>query len=284
MSDSHWNAIFRDLSADNDDDDLSPAELNKAATRSQYPGGDDHDYDDMTPDDDGEPSMDDVTGDDEEEQPRRPVRSEAARGRTVPDTPREVPQDHNSEAYRQYIGQLQQQLAMHQQKEQQVQQALERDFRKRDPDWAARQDLEALRQRAEQQDLQQQQAMQRHQQQAAVQQITTGLGEGEKAARETWVDYDDAVERLQESRLSELQSLGLNDQQAKAAVQQDILVLTARALQNGQDPAQTFYDIAKARGLASGKRPPKKATTPEELDEGDNESFDELFEKLWGRT
>jgi hypothetical protein len=92
-------------------------------------------------------------------------------------------------------------------------------------------------------------------QQRAVQTIVQQMNEHEADFRSEHPDYDDAVNHLRQSRLSELTAFGLSPDEANAALQQDFLNVVATALQRGRDPAQAAYDLARQRGF--NKQPSK---------------------------
>lgn len=83
--------------------------------------------------------------------------------------------------------------------------------------------------------------------------ISTRMAEHEQDFREDHPDYDDATAHLAQSRFAELRAFGMNEQEARTAVQRDFIGLVATALNKGQDPAQAAYNLAKARGF-NGQR------------------------------
>jgi hypothetical protein len=73
-------------------------------------------------------------------------------------------------------------------------------------------------------------------------------------------DYNDAANFLAKNRDEELQALGVYDPAKRMEMlHQDALQIGVFCMQQGRNPAQTFYDLAKKRGYR-GKPP---AATPE---------------------
>jgi hypothetical protein len=66
-------------------------------------------------------------------------------------------------------------------------------------------------------------------------------------------EFSDAMNFLTDARTKELQSIGIKENQIRAALENDILVLTANALQNGVDPATMLFNVAKSRGFRPKK-------------------------------
>lgn len=96
---------------------------------------------------------------------------------------------------------------------------------------------------------QEQQTQQVTQQQRAVQEVQNYLVTEEAAYRQQAPDYDAAANFLQQSRIAEYRALGIvNPMQIQQMLQQDIIGMTNIARQNGANPADAFYNLAKARG------------------------------------
>lgn len=75
-------------------------------------------------------------------------------------------------------------------------------------------------------------------------------------------DYGDAYAFLQERRIAEMREMGANDQQIAQALPQEEFQLAAVALQNGRNPAEVAYQLAKARGYTKASAAVPKPTTP----------------------
>lgn len=63
-------------------------------------------------------------------------------------------------------------------------------------------------------------------------------------------DYNDAGNFLKQSRLNELMALGQDSFSATQSIVQESLALAASALQQGKNPAEMVYSLAKSRGYA----------------------------------
>lgn len=63
-------------------------------------------------------------------------------------------------------------------------------------------------------------------------------------------DYGDASSFLRQSRYNELTINGLDPWTANNTIMQESLALAAQALQQGKNPAEVVYSLAKARGYA----------------------------------
>ena len=62
-------------------------------------------------------------------------------------------------------------------------------------------------------------------------------------------DYDQAIEHLVRQRASELQALGYQGQQILQVMQQERAAVLDQSLRSGRNPAETLYNLAKARGF-----------------------------------
>ncbi|MEO0755148.1 MAG: hypothetical protein AAFY85_10175 [Pseudomonadota bacterium] len=96
-------------------------------------------------------------------------------------------------------------------------------------------------------------------QQAANQEQMTTLLNAFQAAeadyRQAVPDYDDAAAFFAQSRLRELAARGMAEDQARRAVIAESAMITRRAVEGNQHPADMIYRIAEARGYQK-KAPP----------------------------
>lgn len=74
-------------------------------------------------------------------------------------------------------------------------------------------------------------------------------------------DWRDAYQFLAKSRVDELVALGYNPQQANAYQQQEEFNIAVNCMQQGVNPAEKLYTIAKMRGYTKGEQP-APAPTP----------------------
>ena len=72
-------------------------------------------------------------------------------------------------------------------------------------------------------------------------------------------DYFDSVAHLQQSRLAQYKIMGADENQALQAVNNELINVAQSAIQNGKNPAQVVYELAKNSGFAK----------PVEVREGD---------------
>jgi paraquat-inducible protein B len=92
----------------------------------------------------------------------------------------------------------------------------------------------------------------------------TGYIENVKAAENAFMqknpDYKDAVTYVQSRRVNELRTMGYDEQAAMQVLAQDAFALSQRAQQLGQSPAELIYNLAKQTGYAA------KAAQPSNID------------------
>lgn len=93
-------------------------------------------------------------------------------------------------------------------------------------------------------------------QQAAVKEIFDYAVEQEKTFKASNPDYDDASKFILESRQTELAFMGYTPQQIAEMINVERLTIAHQAKQQGKNPAEIVYNIAKSRGYA------KKAPDP----------------------
>lgn len=180
-----------------------------------------------------------------------------------------------------------------------------------DPIAALRHQNEQLQQRIAHYD---QRFQQNDQQQMAYQQQQKFVSDYQSAAREfqkATPDFTDAYQHLVNTRQSELEALGYSPAESAQWLVQEEAAIVGKAMQDGVNPAQRMYELAKMRGYAtksqekpaggpdeerlkrisSGKQasrslPPggksKEEVSLESLAELSGEEFDKAWEKLIG--
>lgn len=77
-------------------------------------------------------------------------------------------------------------------------------------------------------------------------------------AKET-PDFKDAYKYVVESRIAELQAIGYDQNAASQMAAQDELNIAGKAFQDGANPAERLYALAKARGYQKSAEAPAKA-------------------------
>lgn len=93
----------------------------------------------------------------------------------------------------------------------------------------------------------QQRSIQEAQQMRALTQHIDTL---EQEFRSKIPEYDDAFRFVQERRLRDLQAIGISDpNQQRQALYQEIFGMSGRAIQEGRNPAEVVYSLAKAWGF-----------------------------------
>lgn len=92
--------------------------------------------------------------------------------------------------------------------------------------------------------------------------ITTRAAEMERQYIAQNPDYNEASAYLINSRLNELQALGLNEMAARQQIQQETYAMAQHGLQTGVNPAEMVYKIAGLRGY-------KKASAAQASSEAD---------------
>lgn len=64
-------------------------------------------------------------------------------------------------------------------------------------------------------------------------------------------DYNEAIDFLHAGRMAEMKALGYDDQSARYVIGQEAIGISSAAFQQGANPAERFYALAKARGYAA---------------------------------
>lgn len=83
-----------------------------------------------------------------------------------------------------------------------------------------------------------------------VRNLQSSATEMEQEFMEEHDDYNDASAFLQSSRHEELKELGFNLNERRATIAQEALAIAARSMQQGRNPAEVVYNMAKKRGFA----------------------------------
>lgn len=78
------------------------------------------------------------------------------------------------------------------------------------------------------------------------------LEQAEQSFRSSAPDYDAAADHLYQSRQAELRYLGVPEAQIGQMISAEIYQVAQTALRSGRNPAEVFYETAKARGYRAG--------------------------------
>lgn len=93
---------------------------------------------------------------------------------------------------------------------------------------------------------------QQRQQEETHRQVLAYADQDEAQFRTTTPDFPNAVQHYITSRLTEMQALGVDQAQAEAILAQEAQQLLYRGAETGKSPAETLYNMAKARGYIPG--------------------------------
>ena len=131
----------------------------------------------------------------------------------------------------------------------------------------------------------------------------------ENEFRKTNPDYDEAFNYARQIRMKELETLGMNENDIANDIGQTTLYIVSNAMQRGKNPIEAIYNIAKLYGY-KGKIETKKEETKEELEtiakgqtmasksisgtkegaitaemlaEANDEDFNEMWKKFFGK-
>lgn len=96
------------------------------------------------------------------------------------------------------------------------------------------------------------------QQRQTVQHVVEAVQHYEQQFAKDKPDYTDAAVYLKQARTRELMAFGLPEAQARAQVSQEMLRFAHDTLQRRQNPAETVYKWAEARGYAKAAPEPAK--------------------------
>jgi hypothetical protein len=150
------------------------------------------------------------------------------------------------------------------------------------------------------------QSVQQTQQHQQMQQFKTAYASAAQEYAKQQTDFSDAYKFVVESRMTELQTLGYDQQQAAIIAQNDEAAFVSKAFQDGVNPAERVYQLALTRGYkkqGNTQKPdvdletiekgvkdsksvnamagsPSKPMTLESLAEMDDEEFEKNFYKI----
>lgn len=108
-----------------------------------------------------------------------------------------------------------------------------------------------------------QQTAQKTVEQTQITRFATWADNAEREFAASTPDYDGAVQHMKEMRAQDLRSLGYDDQSIAHSLNQEAQAIAVSAFQNGQNPAEIVYNMAKRygfKGTAAGASSP--ARTP----------------------
>lgn len=114
----------------------------------------------------------------------------------------------------------------------------------------------------------QQQMMQHFQAQEQINQLRTWAVAQENEFKGKSPDYDAAMQHLRTTRATELQALGMNPQQIVQAMEADIAQIAMMARQEGVNPAERLYNIAKIRGFTGATPAPAVTEQADTINRG----------------
>ena len=75
-------------------------------------------------------------------------------------------------------------------------------------------------------------------------------------------DYEDAVAFAKQERVKDIAALGYSDAEVQQMIERDILSFSDDAFRRGKNPAELFYNYAKARGWGKEQAPAPKEQAP----------------------
>lgn len=91
--------------------------------------------------------------------------------------------------------------------------------------------------------------------------VTSRAMELEREFITTTPDYTEASNYLIASRRGELAALGYNDQQIQQQIYQESLTIAVTSMQQGKNPSEVIYNVAKLRGYAKKDAPANNGQT-----------------------
>jgi len=118
------------------------------------------------------------------------------------------------------------------------------------------------------------QQIQQTEQQRGYQQFVQNYQQKAAEFSQEHPDFNDAYKYALECRLSDYKSLGYTDQQARQLVGDDEKAIAARALQEGDNPAESIYNFAKSRGFNGQQQPQQQS--PQDKIAANNEKIAKL--------
>lgn len=117
-----------------------------------------------------------------------------------------------------------------------------------DPLEALRHDTEQVKQYINQQHQTEQQRQQAYEMQNRQQQFINSYQESAQEFAKTTPEFKDAYSFLSESRIKEYVEAGYSHAQANQLLIEDEMAIAAKAFQDGVNPAERMYKLAKVRG------------------------------------
>lgn len=102
------------------------------------------------------------------------------------------------------------------------------------------------------------QTAQQFQQQQAIQQFSQTVVSQEENFRKAATDYDAAVAHLKQVRISDFQDMGYDLQTATQLLQNEIMNFAQAAMQQGKNPAEVAYSMAKRYGYNAQEKTTEK--------------------------
>lgn len=123
-----------------------------------------------------------------------------------------------------------------------------------DPLGALREQMSKLDQKIDHRETEQQERGQQEQQE---QQMFHSIASQVNQFKETVPDYDDALQHVLQGRKAEFIAMGMPETEALNRVSAEAQNIATTALQNGQNPGQVVYELAKVRGYAQKKNAEK---------------------------
>ena len=119
-----------------------------------------------------------------------------------------------------------------------------------DPLGALREQMSKLDQKIDHRETEQQERGQQEQQE---QQMFHSIASQVNQFKETVPDYDDALQHVLQGRKAEFVAMGMPETEALNRVSAEAQNIATTALQNGQNPGQVVYALAKVRGYTQQK-------------------------------
>jgi hypothetical protein len=99
------------------------------------------------------------------------------------------------------------------------------------------------------------------QQQGEFDQLARAIQASEETVRKANPQYDQAIAHLKKTRFEDFTDLGMSSQDAQNALNQEIIALGKLALQQGKNPAQVAYQMAKRYGFKEAPAQPAAEQT-----------------------
>lgn len=113
-----------------------------------------------------------------------------------------------------------------------------------------------------------QQQAQEYQRSQQMNQFLDGYKRQAQEFQQTQADFADAYRYLEQSRIDEYTAAGYTPAEASRLLQEDEIALAVRAQQDGVNPAERLYLMAKSRGYAPNTVPAKMDSKLEKVEQG----------------